>query len=61
MLWCALKVDGAVMFHVTSVVLQLGLATLMWASAAGQVKCVRLLLDRGAQTNLQTKASANQR
>ena len=33
----------------------------MWASAGGQVNCVRLLLDRGAQTDLQTKASANWR
>ncbi|KAL5477966.1 hypothetical protein EMCRGX_G024833 [Ephydatia muelleri] len=63
------QVDGAVMFHVTSVVLQLGLATLMWASAAGQygwtslmmaargghVECLQLLLDRGAQVNHQKK------
>ena len=37
--------------------LQYGHTPLMMASAEGHVGCVQLLLDRGAQANLQDKVS----
>ena len=38
--------------------LQGGRTPLMAASAGGHVGCVQLLLDRGAQSNLQNRVSA---
>ena len=38
--------------------LQYGCTPLMVASGRGHVECVKLLLDRGAQTNHQSKVSA---
>ena len=38
--------------------LQYGRTSLMWASEWGHVGCVQLLLDRGAQANLQDEVSA---
>ena len=40
--------------------LQNGATPLMYASAAGHVECVKLLLDWGAQANNQDKVSAVQ-
>ena len=37
--------------------LQDGQTTLMKASEAGQVECVKLLLDRGAEVNMQGKVN----
>ena len=37
--------------------LQDGLTALMAASQKGQVKCVKMLLDRGAMVNMQRKVS----
>ena len=39
---------------------QYGQTSLMKASARGHVGCVQLLLDRGAQANLQNKVSVVQ-
>ena len=38
--------------------LQFGLTALTGASIAGHLECIKLLLDRGAQANLQNKVSA---
>ena len=35
--------------------LQLGETALMKASVAGQLECIKLLLDRGAEVNMQDK------
>ena len=35
--------------------LQRGETALMWASGAGQLECVKVLLDRGARVNIQSK------
>ena len=40
--------------------LQEGHTPLMWASVRGHVECVQLLLDRGAQANLQDVVSVVQ-
>ena len=37
--------------------IQDGYTALIWASAYGHVECVKVLLDKGAQTNLQNKVS----
>ena len=40
-----------------TVSLQFGRTPLMWASFAGHVECVQLLLDKGAQANHEDKVS----
>ena len=37
--------------------LQRGETALMKASAAGQVECIKVLLDRGAEVNMQSMVS----
>ena len=37
--------------------LQYGWTPLMWASCNGRMDCVKLLLDRGAELNVQNKVS----
>ena len=37
--------------------LQDGMNPLMWASYKGNIECVKLLLDRGAEVNIQNKVS----
>ena len=37
--------------------LQLGDTALMKASVAGQVECMKVLLDRGAEVNMQDKVN----
>ena len=36
---------------------QYGRTALMWASESGHVECVTVLLDRGAEVNMQNKVS----
>ena len=38
--------------------LQGGMTPLIWATLAGHVECIKVLLDWGAQTNNQDKVSA---
>ena len=38
--------------------LQGGMTSLIWATLAGHVECIKVLLDWGAQTNHQDKVSA---
>ena len=57
---CVSDIDGTHMSTCTytyTVSLQDGWTALMVASQEGHVECVRMLLDRGAEVNMQNKVS----